>query len=533
MHRVSVARLQRSAFTKATQWKNVHPHAAVFARSNFTSAAVPAAENERPDIITYSHPTAPLASFNQKLAHKLRQRGTHARRILDDVKDIVKDIHSKGLKFDINTYNAVLSAYAKVQDYGVLLKMLQDMERDGLKPSVETYNVIAESIAERGEFRLMRKVMDSMEKNKIEPSASTYHQILRCLCNNEQLEQAMDTLELMQEKGVSPNLASYGTLIGCCLKMSDSTTAYQLLKQAENANMAIETQPNIYMDVMRSVALSDEYDATRYCWDAIVEKYNIRPDEGACLEVLRVAAKAGDTKLVTEVIRKLSTSGYPYKEHYFTPLMEAFLSKDDLKSAFNVLDIMRVSGITLGMRSTLPIQEKLRKNIDAIDKAYYLLEELKQEGKAVDVTAFNVVVKACAQAGDIERTVATYREAANLGVTPDVDTYNAVLEVCVETRMQGMGEVVIQEMKKADVPPNVETYGKMIALACTQKNYENAFTYLEEMKSYGVIPPETTYAVLLRKLAAEGDPRFHIALEEIETFGYNVSPRLRGLWQRK
>ncbi|KAF7723036.1 hypothetical protein EC973_002412 [Apophysomyces ossiformis] len=533
MQRVPIVRLQRSTLTNAVHRKLVNSHGAVLARSNYTSAAAPTTGSEKTNFITFSHPINPLATFNQRLAQKLRQRGGNAKRILDDVKDIVKDIESKGLKFDINTYNGVISAYAKVRDYNALLKTMDKMEKDGIKPSLDTYNIIAESVAQRGEFRMMRRVIESMEKNNVEPSASTYQQILRCLCNNDQLEQAIETLELMKEKNLGPNIASYGTVISCCLKLSDATTAYKLLKEAEDANLLVESQPNIYMDVMRAAALNDQYKATEYCWNATVEKYNIRPDEGACLEVLRVAAKEGDTKLVTDVIRKLSTSGYPYKEHYFTPLMEAFLSKNDLKSAFNVLDIMRVSGIALDMRSTLPIQEKLSKNMKAIDKAYFLLEELKREGKAVDITAFNVVVKACAQAGDVHRTVATYREAANLGVKPDVDTYNAVLEVCVETAMQGMGDVVIQEMKKADVAPNVETYSRMIALACTQKNYENAFTYLEEMKSYGVIPPETTYAILLKKLAEERDPRFHLALEEVETFGYNVSPKLRGLWRRK
>jgi pentatricopeptide repeat protein len=257
----------------------------------------------------------------------------------------------------------------------------------------------------------------------------------------------------------------------------------------------------------------------------------MRPDEGTCLSVLNAAGKQGNTQLATDVIRQLSTSGFIYKEHYFTPLMEAFANKGDLKSAFNVLDIMRVSGIQPSMRSTLPIRRKLYKDIDAIDKAYYILEEMHKEGKAVDLTAFNVIIGACADAGDIERTVATYREAPHLGVQPNVDTYNTVLEACVKTRMQGMGNIVIKEMLSNNIKPNLETYSRMISLACTQKSYEDAFTYLEEMKGYDIVPPESCYTTLARKLASEKDPRFHLALEEMETFGYKVTPKVRGLWK--
>jgi pentatricopeptide repeat protein len=147
----------------------------------------------------------------------------------------------------------------------------------------------------------------------------------------------------------------------------------------------------------------------------------------------------------------------------------------------------------------------------------------------VDVTAFNIVIAACGLAKDIGRSVATYREAANLGVVPNVDTFNAVLDACIQTDMKGMGQIVIDELKKAKVAPNVDTFSKMISLVCRQSNYEDAFVYLEEMKSHGVIPPRRCYIVLAKKLANERDPRFHIALEEMETYGYR-SDYLKELW---
>lgn len=257
----------------------------------------------------------------------------------------------------------------------------------------------------------------------------------------------------------------------------------------------------------------------------------MRPDEGTCLGVLRVAAKSGNPKLATDVIRQLSMSGYPYKEEYFSPLMESFVTKEDLKSAFNVLNIMRVSGVTPTARTTLAIRRYLGKNIERADMAYHLMEELKAEGKTVDVEAFNTVIDACAAAQDINRSIALYREAGNLGVTPNVETYNSVLKACVVLKAKGMGNVVIDDMKTAGVAPNLDTYSIMIQLCCTQKNYEDAFMYLEEMKGYGVVPPKACYDALIKKLAVEGDPRFHLALEEMETFGYPIDVETKDLWK--
>lgn len=372
-----------------------------------------------------------------------------------------------------------------------------------------------------------------LEKGK-ELTLSSYYHLLRGLCKAKKLDAALATFKEMKEQpNIESNLNIYATIINACVDLSRSDTAFGLLKEAEQLGLPVESQPRVYLDVMRAGSFNDDMEVVEYCWEKAIGTYSMRPDEGTMLDVLRVAAKKGNTQLATDTIRQLSTNGYPYKEHYFTPLMEAFIVKEDLKSAFNVLDIMRVSGVPPTMRATLPILKALNNNVDAIDKAYYILEEMKKEKKTVDITAFNVVVEACANARDLERTIATYREAGQLGVVPNVDTYNAVLEACVKTGMKSMGNVVIEEMKKADISPNLNTYSKMISLSCTQKNYEDAFTYLEEMKSYDIVPPESCYISLAQKLSYEKDPRFHMVLEEMETFGYRIPQKIRESWKSR
>ncbi|KAI9272817.1 hypothetical protein BDA99DRAFT_533652 [Phascolomyces articulosus] len=482
-------------------------------------------------LITYNHPTAPLATFNKRLSEKLRYRSS-PKRVLQEVLAITNEIKSKGLKFDLNTYNALLAAYMRARnDHGVL-KTLRDMKKNDVKPTLESYNTMLEAFGITGQLRNQAEVIEDMKQNNVSLSLTSYTHLLRGACTINAIEHALDIMEKMKAEGIQPNAVCYTMVIGSCSQLHESETAFALLKEAEEADMVAVSNPRMYLEVLRTSAFNDAHEQVEYCWDKAINSYGMRPDEGTCLDVLRVAAKSGDAKLATDVIRQLSTSGFPYKEYYFSPLMEAFVVKKDLKSAFNVLDIMRVSGVAPSSRTTLLIRRHLRDNIDAIDNAYYLLEELKNEGRNVDVTAFNAIVEACAEAKDLQRTVATYREAKNLDVVPDVDTYNAVLEACVQTANKGMGNVVIKEMKKVSVMPNVETYTKMIALSCTQRNYEDAFSYLEEMKSYGVIPPQSCYDILTRKLAAANDPRFHMALEEMETFGYAVTTRTRALWQQ-
>ncbi|KAG0741338.1 hypothetical protein G6F57_008494 [Rhizopus arrhizus] len=466
---------------------------------------------------TLFHPTASLTNYNNQLISLVRSRKSSPESVLKKVLNIVGEMNSQKLRYDLNTYNALLAAYARAKDQTNVTETLRKMEEEGVSPTTDSYNLIMEAFGNDKNIALQNRLKEEMQQKGLELNSVTYYHLLRGQQNN--IELALETLEDMKKRGIEPTLLTYSLLIRSC-RAKTSNTAFNLLKEAEEKGLPVQNEPRMYFDVLRLGTRRDEYEMVNHCWNKAITEHSLRPDEGTCLHVLRVAAKKGDTKLATDVIRQLSTNGYPYKEHYFTPLMEAFLVKDDLKSAFNVLDIMRVSGVPPTMNAIYALREKLSKDIKTIDKAYYILEELRREKKAVDVTAFNVVVAACADAGDLERTISTHREAENLGVKPDVDTYNAILDVCIKARVDKMDKVVIEEMKKANISPNIDTYIKMIELSCNRANYEEAFSYLETMKEYGILPPERCYALLARKLSYNKDPRFHLVLEEMETFGY-------------
>lgn len=118
-------------------------------RNNATAASI-LQNTEKPgnsftqDLITYNHPTAPLASFNQRLAKRLRTPG-NARRVRDHVLEIVQEIRQRNLKLDLNTYNALLVAHTRVSDAKAILATLNEMEAEGIQPSLDSYNTMLEA----------------------------------------------------------------------------------------------------------------------------------------------------------------------------------------------------------------------------------------------------------------------------------------------------------------------------------------------------------------------------------------------------
>ena len=254
---------------------------------------------------------------------------------------------------------------------------------------------------------------------------------------------------------------------------------------------------------------------------------HLLPDEGCCVLVLHTAARYGLSGLALEVIDALKSINIVWREHHIAPVIEAMCYHKEIKEAFMMFDFMRKNSIEHTLAAAFPVLEVIKKDADTVDEAWGHLEALREEGHAVDITAFNIVVQAAVAIQDLQRAIGTYKAAAQLGVKPDIDTFNILLQACIDARHRDLGDRLLSDMKDAGIRPDTTTYERMVRLCLTQSTYEDAFFYLEEMKSLAMVPPLIVYDAIIRKLVSVGDTRYTIALEELKECGYEVSVRLQ------
>jgi pentatricopeptide repeat protein len=253
----------------------------------------------------------------------------------------------------------------------------------------------------------------------------------------------------------------------------------------------------------------------------------ITPDEGICMQVLVTAGRHGLPDLGDQVLRVLQGMKVSWKEHHFAPLIEALCGADRLSDAFDVLEMMRSASVALTPETAQPIFRLISKDVDAVDNAYGVLEQMREQEKTIDVAALNVVVQAAVALGDLQRAVGTYKAASSLGVAPDADTFNLLLAGCIAAAHRELGTQLLAEMTEAGVVPNTRTFERLVVLCLTQENYEDAFYYLEEMKAQKHVPPVAVYEAIVRRCVSMQDVRHELALAEMREMGYEVSPSLR------
>jgi hypothetical protein len=89
-------------------------------------------------------------------------------------------------------------------------------------------------------------------------SANHYDALIQAMCHNLELERILDSLDDMEKKGITPARKSYISVLELALKFEDASTSMVILNELEKHNMITEEYRNLYLQVLRCAALSED-----------------------------------------------------------------------------------------------------------------------------------------------------------------------------------------------------------------------------------------------------------------------------------
>ncbi|KAI8393853.1 uncharacterized protein BYT42DRAFT_488631 [Radiomyces spectabilis] len=460
-----------------------------------------------------------------RILDEIALRNLDAKDGLSQFHRLTADLDRRSIPLDEEIYVRFLSIYGKLGMLDMILPLLNDMEKRAVRPDIHVMNKALYLAAQAGDAILQAEVLARMEKYDIKPTKKSYMCMIWCMRNNMELERALDTLDVMEQQKIEPSVTSYLHIIDLAVHSAQSAVAYYLLQKAEHLPEFAAKDKYLYMQVLRCAAVNDDYTIAKASWQVAVNEKKIRPDDGVCLHVLRLAGKHGDVRLANDVIRQVGEMGFCYTHMHFEPLVQAFASTMDLKRTFRIFSVMRQTGVQPNKNTAAPVVYKLGRDVNAIRQARESLLELAQED-AADIIAFNAILHAFAFNGQTEETIETYRNVSKFRVTPDVDTLNAVLDACIHSKNYANGVEILKEFQQVGIAMTATSLSKMVTLSLTQDNYEDAFKYLEETKSLGLVPLRGCYYMLVKKLARTNDPRLPTVIEDMKACGYEISTHI-------
>lgn len=138
---------------------------------------------------------------------------------------------------------------------------------------------------------------------------------------------------------------------------------------------------------------------------------------------------------------------------------------------------------------------------------FEVFNEMRAAGVEADNAAFNALINACAEAGDVVRAEAALGQMMRTGLTPDVISYTSLIKACVVRGDAARAESVFQEMQQRTnhfstfTPPSERTFRHMMAVHLSAADATRVLELMFDLRSRGLTPSATHYSLALRACA--------------------------------
>ncbi|KZV63379.1 hypothetical protein PENSPDRAFT_589970 [Peniophora sp. CONT] len=429
-----------------------------------------------------------------------------------------------GIAPDEHSYHYLMEALTKAGEWREAWALLDDAKASGHLPDASLYNRLLYGVSREGPD-VSWKVFESMQKDGVAPNEETYKLLLSRYLIAENFEMSVKVLFDMEKNDFHPSLDGAQAFLNFALDRGLVRLAHEIARNYEDGGLRTLQQE---MWVKMLTVATDMYyaDGLPEIWKKVVNDLNLTPDEGTCVEALRVAGRYGLADIAVDALRILRKQQVALQEYHFAPMVQAFVRADRLKDAFAVLCMLRAHNLPVTSATSQPIYQAVHSNPALMEASWGALEELHKEGTALDVSCVNVLIQVSVAHGDLQRALGALSILPELGLPATPETFDILMIGAAVAKNRALGETLLADMKTANIAPLAKTYERVISLALIGDDYENAFQYLEDMKAAGYTPSGQAYEAIIRRCIAGQDERYFMAVEEMQSHGYQKSRQL-------
>ncbi len=276
-----------------------------------------------------------------------------------------------------------------------------------------------------------------MNELGVQPDGKTYSFLIVMYTEDRNLELALRYLHEIKSRELTPGVKAIKNIVMLAAELGHPRLAIDIatwfeskfdtpldkivwLKCLAGSAQEFYVSPFFLPFPLFSLCYAVQVDGVTHCWNLLVNKFDVTPDEGVCLDVLHTAARYGLTDLATDVLRVLQSAGVEWQEHHFASVIEALCRNSQLKEALITLGIMRNRDMSPNSKTTRPILNAISTSVETIDDTWKIIEEILKERDQVDTAALNVLIEASVQLGDLQRAMGSYKSFEEHYVTPDI-----------------------------------------------------------------------------------------------------------------
>ncbi|CAI7648399.1 unnamed protein product [Penicillium palitans] len=394
--------------------------------------------------------------------------------------------------------------------------LLEEMENNGITADSGTLHGALQVLAVHPDYLLRQEILNKLRDRWLTLSPAGWHFVAAGLLRENQIELALEHVALMGRKDIFVEDWLHSIIVYTLCDHGELDEVYNVMRA--RVDQGHDMTHRLWMHVLAEAGKQGHYPMAHFVWRRMVELGYMHPLIEVCDDVLRMAAKAGDTEMASSVFRYLRESGISLERTQYERLVETHVVAGDLPAAFEALCTMHEAQIPLADSSTERVLAHMIQSKVDRREAWQILKRLKNAKRTIPIDSVRVIADLCEHdAHDdpsvVDDGVGFYKELYTLCPEgADVRVYNALIRMCRTARNRESGMFLVKEMASLGVVPNGVTFESIILMCLDAGNFRSGFMYFQDlMKRDARLSPETQAEI--REICAGSVDEFAMRLQ--------------------
>eukprot|EP01084_Bolivina_argentea_P138112 243228_1 len=455
--------------------------------------------------------------------------------------DIVHEDSKEGIEkiqLDTYSYQALMITFVEMMELKgkkVAFNIFRRCMEEGGLPSPVMFNRYMRACAELGEARRAMKLVELFEQNPLEifePDSWFMYNLIIALSRGRVPSCAKKYLHQMKDLGYPGTEEVYSSFIWACTRL-DSLTGSEAQISAATEALDQMLAANMKPKADLVAALLNKAVVTRDLENAVKLLRLLRALNGKLKSTeveknMIIAAEVSSSILAEEIWEAAHEWGIERTETLHNNLAVAQANNNFVEKALQtIIDMVNDGTLARNKTVNLVASKASHRSIKGVDKLFYYLASLKEEGHTVPIEAINCIILACAIRCQVDRAFSTAAAVDRFfSVKKDATTYAALFRVMRYVRAgrgtnnnynknvaQGNDSlsmrmpsamILLSTMRKEGVTPTFETYYRLLELVILERDQDVLEKALDEMNQDGVQPNKGLIMLLVRTYKAWG-----------------------------
>uniref|UniRef100_A0A7N0T693 Pentatricopeptide repeat-containing protein n=1 Tax=Kalanchoe fedtschenkoi TaxID=63787 RepID=A0A7N0T693_KALFE len=457
-----------------------------------------------------------------------------------DMKELFKfwikalDKNGKPNKPGLDLYNYYLRASLMVGESSEeLLDLVEQMESYGLSPNTASYNLVLKAMHRAEEYEAAKKLLERMLQTGKEsaPNDESYDLVAGMLLKKDHIEDAVKIIDMSLKAGYMLSINVFQECVRSCVNKGRLDTLVSIIEKckATEQNKALSPSWNL-CNYIAEVAMQNDNSKLAFYALEFMAKWMVRGEmarpavllsvhEGLTLSALGTAARTFSPTLLDaswQILKhSLRQKKAPNPESYLAKI-NAYAALGDLQKAFSAMHEFE----TTYENSNHPAEEEMfspftslyplvvacsKNGFETLDSVYFQLENLSRADPPYkSVPALNCIILGCANIWDLDRAYQTFEAiSGSFGLVPDIHSYNALMCAFGKLKKTLEASNVFEHMVGSGLKPNAKSYSLLVDTHLINLDPKSALSVIDNMVSAGFKPTKEMLKKVRRRCIRE------------------------------